>query len=62
MSKNQVINTEKDLTVEQAAEYFQVTRKTIYERMNDGSLESYCFGRSRRIKIESIEQVRNGRA
>lgn len=49
---------EKDPTVKQAADFFQTTPKTIYQRIKDGTLESYVFGNMRRIKHESIERVR----
>ena len=62
MSTNQVINIDQDPTVAQTAEYFQVTPKTIYQRLHDGSLQSYKLGNVTRIKRESIEQVRNGGA
>lgn len=51
---------EQDPTVKQAADFFQTTPKTIYQRIKDGTLESYVFGNMRRIKHESIEHVRAG--
>ena len=47
-----------DQTVKQTADIFQTTPKTIYARIKDGTLESYMFGRSRRVKAKSIERVR----
>jgi len=49
----------KDPTVQQTAEIFQCTPKTIYDRIKDGTLESYLIGNMRRIRRESIEAVRN---
>lgn len=47
-----------DPTVPQTAKIFQTTPKTIYARIKDGTLESYLFGRSRRVKAKSIARAR----
>lgn len=60
MNSNHTSNTDRDPTVAQTAEYFQVSKKTIYQRLRDGSLQSYKLGNVTRIKRESIERVRNG--
>ena len=54
----QPINTPIDPTVKQTANTFQVTEKTVYSWINEGILESYLIGRSRRVKSKSIERVR----
>ena len=60
MSSNQANDIDRDPTVAQTAEYFQVSKKTIYQRLRDGSLQAYKLGNATRIKRESIERVRNG--
>ena len=54
----QTITTSIDPTVPQTAKIFQTTPKTIYARIKDGTLESYLFGRSRRVKSKSIARAR----
>jgi excisionase family DNA binding protein len=56
----------------QAMRAIQVSRKKLYELINNGELESYTEGKSRRITVKSIneyiarrlatEAVRRGRA
>ncbi len=47
---------EQFYTIEQVAEMLQVTRQSIYNFMADGRLESYKFGRARRIAAESLQR------
>lgn len=43
------------LTVEQAADYLQVSTKTILRRIRDGSLNAHRIGRIWRIRSEELE-------
>jgi len=43
------------LTPEQAADYLQVNRETIYRYIRDGRLTASRIGRSYRIRKQSVE-------
>ena len=43
-------------TANQAIQRLQVSRATLYELINDGTLESYTEGRSRRITVSSMDK------
>lgn len=45
------------LTPEQAAEYLQVNRETIYRYSRDGRLTASWIGRSYRIRKQSLEML-----
>jgi excisionase family DNA binding protein len=48
----------RDFTVLETCEIFRVTAPTIYRMLNEGKLDGYTIGRSRRITHESIERLR----
>ncbi len=74
MSQSQGFTSEVPLVASpnQAMKALLVSRSTLYALINDGELESYTEGRSRRITVESIaayvkrrlaaEATRRGRA
>jgi excisionase family DNA binding protein len=43
-------------TPNQAIQRLQVSRATLYELINNGDLESYTEGRSRRILVQSMDR------
>jgi excisionase family DNA binding protein len=51
--------TARDLTILETCEVFRVTPPTIYKMMNEGKLDGYTVGRSRRITHESVQRVRH---
>jgi excisionase family DNA binding protein len=48
----------RDLTVQETCAFFRVTPPTIYSLINNGKLDSYVIGRSRRVTHESVEGLR----
>ncbi|GIO42532.1 helix-turn-helix domain-containing protein [Paenibacillus apis] len=42
------------VSVDDVAEYFKVSRSTVFKAMKSGKLKSYKFGRQRRIKREWV--------
>ncbi|WP_301628193.1 helix-turn-helix domain-containing protein [Paenibacillus apis] len=40
------------VSIDDVAEYFKVSRSTIFKALKSGKLKSYKFGRRRRIKRE----------
>jgi excisionase family DNA binding protein len=51
----------RDYTVLETCEVFRVTPPTVYRMLNEGKLDGYTIGRSRRITHESIERLRQNR-
>jgi excisionase family DNA binding protein len=43
-------------TPNQAIQRLQISRATLYELINNGDLESYTEGRSRRILVQSMDR------
>jgi len=51
----------RDFTVMETCEFFRVTAPTVYRMLNEGKLDGYTIGRSRRITHESIDRLRHQR-
>lgn len=54
---NTIIQTPEIFTPDQAADYLQVDRETIYRYIRDGKLVASKLGRAYRIPKRSIEQL-----
>lgn len=44
------------VTVEDAAEYLELSRSKVYELLADGELPSVRIGRSRRVSVSDLEE------
>lgn len=49
-----------DYTVTETCTAINTTAPTVYKLLNQGILEGYKVGRSRRITRESVERLRSG--
>jgi len=47
----------RTLSIDRAAELVQVSRRTIYNRIRDGRLDTVRVGRSQRLTIESLSRL-----
>ena len=54
--------TNPDLTVQETCAYFKVSTPTVYRLLDQGKLEGYTVGHSRRITHESIQRLREERS
>ena len=54
--------TNPDLTVQETCAYFKVSTPTVYRLLEQGKLESYTVGHSRRITQDSIQRLREARS
>lgn len=45
------------VTIKQAAEALQVSERTVFNLLDNGSLESVTFGGARRIPIDSVRNL-----
>ena len=50
----------RSVTIDQAAELLQVSRRTIYNRIRDGRLQTIrTVGGSQRVLMDSVEEMRS---
>jgi excisionase family DNA binding protein len=47
----------RSVSIDRAAELAQVSRRTIYNRIRDGRLQTVRVGRSQRVTIESLSRL-----
>jgi len=52
----------RDFTVTETCAYFNVSTPTVYRLLDQGKLEGYTVGHSRRITAESIQRLREVRS
>ena len=50
--------TNPDLTVQETCAFLRVSAPTVYRLLDQGKLEGYTVGKSRRITLESIQRLR----
>ncbi len=53
---------DRDFTVTETCAFFRVSTPTIYRLLDQGKLEGYTVGSSRRITRESIQRLREARS
>jgi excisionase family DNA binding protein len=55
ITQNNDLSAPMVATPNQAIQRLQISRATLYELINNGDLESYTEGRSRRILVQSMD-------
>ena len=50
----------QDLTVSQVCQVLQISQPTVWRLVKQGMLQKYSVGRSARIRIESVANLRGG--